>query len=309
MKEKIIAVVLTRNRKKLLLECLNGLLNQSRKPNKIIIIDNHSTDGTEDSLKKKYLKNKIIDYKRLVKNMGPSGGFNEGIKMAYEKKANWVWVMDDDSEPQKDCLQELINANLFLKKENEPIGFLASCVYSPQGNIMNLPKISNKISPITGEPSSPQYLDKGLIKIENATFVSVFFSRDFIRKKGYPIKEMFIWGDDTEYTYRASKDHSCFLVGKSKSLHKKTNGKLTTILEENRKEIVKLYYLFFRNNMYAIVRYESKLYLIRTLANWLILKPLRCLISPPYGIRKARSVFFGTLAGLFFRPKIEVPKG
>ena len=44
---QIVAVVVTYNRKQLLLECLTAILSQSMPVHKLIIIDNASTDGTE----------------------------------------------------------------------------------------------------------------------------------------------------------------------------------------------------------------------------------------------------------------------
>ena len=49
--KKIVAVVVTYNRKKLLKENLNALLNQSYKDFDILLIDNASTDGTKEYVK------------------------------------------------------------------------------------------------------------------------------------------------------------------------------------------------------------------------------------------------------------------
>ena len=48
-------VVVTYNRKEILVECLEAIINQSYKVDKIIIIDNNSQDGTELYLKEKGL--------------------------------------------------------------------------------------------------------------------------------------------------------------------------------------------------------------------------------------------------------------
>ena len=40
------AVIVTFNRKKSLKKSINSILNQSIKPNNIVLIDNNSTDGT-----------------------------------------------------------------------------------------------------------------------------------------------------------------------------------------------------------------------------------------------------------------------
>lgn len=48
MKEKV-AIVVTYNRRDLLIECVNALLNQTEQVD-IMVIDNASTDGTEGAL-------------------------------------------------------------------------------------------------------------------------------------------------------------------------------------------------------------------------------------------------------------------
>lgn len=45
--DKVIALVVTYNRKDLLIECLESLISQTYKIDKIVVINNCSTDGTE----------------------------------------------------------------------------------------------------------------------------------------------------------------------------------------------------------------------------------------------------------------------
>ena len=52
-KETICAVVVTYNRKELLIECLEALLKQTRQLDGIYIIDNSSKDETPELLKEK----------------------------------------------------------------------------------------------------------------------------------------------------------------------------------------------------------------------------------------------------------------
>ena len=49
--EKVIAVVVTYNRQALLSECITALRKQSRPLDAILVINNGSTDGTEDWLR------------------------------------------------------------------------------------------------------------------------------------------------------------------------------------------------------------------------------------------------------------------
>ncbi len=102
-KDTTCAVVVTYNRKELLIECLESLIEQSRTLDAILIIDNASTDGTPELLlKNRYIdhlppmdlqepyeltsnKNQIpIHYIRMHINTGGAGGFHEGLKRAYD---------------------------------------------------------------------------------------------------------------------------------------------------------------------------------------------------------------------------------
>ena len=50
--EKVIAVVVTYNRQSLLSECINALRSQTRRLDAILVVNNGSTDSTEEWLKK-----------------------------------------------------------------------------------------------------------------------------------------------------------------------------------------------------------------------------------------------------------------
>ena len=77
----ICAVVVTFNRKELLLECLDALLKQTYALNKIYLIDNNSSDGTYEILHGNgYLEHPQIVYEKLSENLGGAGGFSRGLQ-------------------------------------------------------------------------------------------------------------------------------------------------------------------------------------------------------------------------------------
>ncbi len=105
---KICTVIVTYNRYELLKECLDSLLNQTYKTD-ILIVNNASTDGTDIKIKTDgYLKNENIIYKELDKNLGGAGGFSFGVKFALDNNYDYVWLMDDDAEPELNTLEGLI---------------------------------------------------------------------------------------------------------------------------------------------------------------------------------------------------------
>ncbi|MEE0404338.1 glycosyltransferase, partial [Megasphaera elsdenii] len=117
----VAAIVVTYNRKNLLLENIKHLLDQNKKDIlDIIIIDNASTDGTREALNKFIVNQKII-YKNTGANLGGAGGFQFGIRYAAEYGYDFVWIMDDDCMPKPDALEKLLTAD---KKLNHTYGFL-----------------------------------------------------------------------------------------------------------------------------------------------------------------------------------------
>ena len=218
-KNKIAAVVVTYNRKELLKECLDALLNQIYPLDSIILIDNSSTDGTPEFLKEGgYLNNSKIDYVRLPENTGGAGGFYEGVKRGYEKGYDWLWLMDDDAEPKKDAMERLSE---YFNEDN--LSALAGSVILTSGVISYSHRGSidlNCMFPIIQKPLESKSYRSNNIEIDMASFVGILVNRKAIQKIGYPKKEFFIYGDDLEYCIRLRQVGKILLIPDSVIVHK-----------------------------------------------------------------------------------------
>lgn len=180
----IYAVVVTYNRKMKLKSNIDALLGQSLQPDIIMIVDNASTDGTQDFIEQEFPDNPRIIYKRLNQNTGGAGGFYSGTKFAFESGATWVWMMDDDCIPDQNCLKTL------MMGVNNPRD-----VYSPI--ILSLEDKKTVLWGIKAKPMS------GLHEGYSLPFNGFLAHRETIREIGFPEKRFFIYGDDTEYNLRA----------------------------------------------------------------------------------------------------------
>lgn len=242
---KITAVVVTYNRKALLQECLDSILSQTRKVDSVIVIDNASTDGT-DKLFGSGAKYDFpgVDYRKMDSNLGGAGGFYEGIKASYKSNTDWVWIMDDDTIPTETALQEFCKSLEVI--EDDP-SFLASSVFGINKEPMNVPELDNRRSE-NGYQDWYKYLDKGILKIENATFVSLLINRKAIEKVGFPYKNLFIWGDDKEYTLRLSRYYGpAYMCGNSIVVHKRLIAKRISIENAEDPKRIDQYYYNYRN--------------------------------------------------------------
>lgn len=262
--DNIYAVVVTYNRKDILTKCIDAILTQTHPVSKLVIIDNNSTDGTEKYLKKEgYIgsepvkdnTDKIV-YKKLPQNIGGAGGFHEGMKAAREEDADWIWIMDDDVIPEKNCLEELVAAR---GRINEDVSFLASSIRGTNGEAMNVPKITRK--QFMHYTDWYKYLDSGIVQIVKATFVSLLINGKAVKKCGLPWKEFFIWGDDSEYTQRIIRDYGpAYMVGKSKALHLRASANELSLVKETDVKRIPMYFYYYRNNLIVFREYETVLY-------------------------------------------------
>lgn len=180
---KIAAIVVTYNRLGYLKECVAALRKQTYKNMDIVVVNNGSIDGTKEWLdgEKKLIR---IDQE----NCGGAGGFYAGMKYGYDNGYDAVWMMDDDGLPDLNQLWELVRisykheldyANALLLNKDNPRQLCAGGEY----NIEEYKRV--------------EYLP-GFVLPFNGTLIK----RRVIEKVGFIKKEMFIWGDEREYTAR-----------------------------------------------------------------------------------------------------------
>lgn len=87
---KYAEVIVTYNRKKLLKENIEALLNQTFKDHDILIVDNNSNDGTKEMVAE--IQDKRIKYYNTEKNLGGAGGFAFGLRKAIELGYLYAWM-------------------------------------------------------------------------------------------------------------------------------------------------------------------------------------------------------------------------
>lgn len=250
----IIAVILTFNRKDLLECSLAAVMAQTRACDQVLVVDNASQDGTSEMLAER--DDPGVTAYRLSCNRGAAGGFNAGFRLAYQHGADLVWMMDDDVIPNPDALERLLDAGSLLRSLDIRHSFLISTAFSESGAVTNTPTLSLKLNRI-GYREWPGLLAYGLVPVDRATFVSILVPREVLLEYGLPLSEMFIWGEDAEFTLRIARQYPGYLVGNSRVVHlRQEEGPLSIIKETNP---VRLGYFKnrYRNNIYIIRKHYA----------------------------------------------------
>lgn len=233
----ITAVVVTYNRRDLLEECLAALAAQTRRLDRILVVDNASSDGTPDLIRSAYPH---VDLLALSENEGGAGGFHEGMKRAHSGGAEWLWLMDDDTIPHPDALERLLAAEERLPQR--PAVLASKSVWN-----------DGRMHPMNTPGPDRDRMDRvlmgveaGLVAVNSATFVSLLVHRSAVDGHGLPHKHFFIWSDDIDYTTRVLRDRLGFLVPDSVVHHKTKTAHTAMSAAPDR------FYFHVRNTLFMI---------------------------------------------------------
>ncbi|MBO0826099.1 MAG: glycosyltransferase, partial [Actinobacteria bacterium] len=212
-RDRVIAVIVTHNRRDLLLEALAAVRAQQRPPDEVIVVDNASADGTADAVRAAYPEVKLAE---LGANYGGAGGFAYGMAKALAGGADAIWTMGDDTMPEPGALAALLTAR-HCYGEGIPT-IIASRVRWTDGRLhpMNTPRRK----PMATAAEVTAAAACGCVPIRSASFESVLFDATACRSRGLPKADFFLWNDDFEFTTRLLRGNTGLLCPASVVVHK-----------------------------------------------------------------------------------------
>lgn len=262
--KKIIAVVVTYNRPFLLCRCLIAINNQTKKTDRIIVIDNNSTENCQAVFQKFIFNNKIefnvpITWIKLNENIGGAGGFSVGIQEAYKLKPEFIWLMDDDGYPEKNCLAVLLslsNKKLFIG----PI-----VIDDKGGNDLSFPlRKPGSLRTIRTKKDFDRFFRKeeNLVTGILLPFNGVLLPTYKLEQIGFPIRDFFIWGDEVEYTKRFLKSGGKIGIAKNAiffhpSYNKVQSKMILGLFSYNDTDSELKLYCYCRNKIYIYRNYSE----------------------------------------------------
>ena len=283
---KIVAAVVTYNRHQLLGRCIDRLQSQTRPLDQIIIINNSSTDGTEDMLRARGVS--FI----TQENTGSAGGWARSIQYAMDEGYDAVWLMDDDGYPQEDALAALENrmapdvacASSVVLREDKPTHLVFAMPLLDKGGLPVIFGAPRKVSTL----AELRVLAPGgvypFVHLFNGALVSVATAR----KVGNVNQDFFIFGDEVDYFFRLRAAGRVISVLDSAQLHPDVSRRPYTP--------VKIYY-YIKNTLILNARYFNA----ARLRNLLTIAAALGRTANRNGLAGALSYPFGANAAMFYR--------
>ena len=239
----IIAVVVTFNRLELLKRTVASL-RANRPVDRIVVVNNGSTDGTYEWLEEAK-DNQLTPVHQ--NNVGGSGGFSRGMDEALRMGADWIWCMDDDVFPHADCLEHMLpltaGENVALVAPRRLMegkvftnDFTAYDFVHPfrslyKGKLRKLPPADSPVA------------------IAGTAFEGPLIRAEAVRRIGLPNKDLFIFCDDTDYCLRLYLAGYAMTTAPQALMDKQRFFSADSWAERNRKKKWKRFYQV-RNSTY-----------------------------------------------------------
>lgn len=259
----ISVIIPTCNRKEYLDKAIETVLSQTYKNVEIIIIDDASTDGTEEYINKKYEENLNIKYYRNKTNMGAGNSRRIGYRKTL---GDYIVFMDDDDYYTN---LEFFESAIKIFKDESNISFVSSSSIIEYVNenrkeesLMNISKRINNI----------EYLSSFQRKYmkSNSTFTTVF-CKDCLEMAN--IEDVKMLNDSSIYL-RALLTGDAYILKAISGTYRVHSNNISTNLSvefiiENLEEKNKVYQEIIKRNLLEFPEKWLEEQIILTISFWL----------------------------------------
>lgn len=197
---------------------------------RFVIVDNASSRASRNALEVLARSGPGIEYIRNERNLGSAGGYTQGLKHALaDDGTDFIWLLDDDNEPQPGSLAALLDAWRAVDGEKRPdrISLLSlrpdRAVYQravaerkpdralgPRNSflgfhVQTMPRaLLDRMFRKQGVPGGGDE-DPVQGSVSVAPYGGMFFRKDLLDVIGFPNIAYFLYADDHEWTYRITR--------------------------------------------------------------------------------------------------------
>ena len=211
---KVAVILINRNGYSLTEACVRSLVETGYPGLLTVIVDNGSKQSDLDQLAELARREKSVVVHPLGHNAGFTKANNAGIRLGLEQQADYLWVLNNDTEVRQDAVDLLLRAFTEHKLDGKSTILSSIITYADNDNIwcnglrdmawFNFPRSVDKGRPAV-EVARPGVV---LQAAQYSVGCSMFFTREFVAAHGLMDEDFFIYYDDLDYSLGC---HNVFL--------------------------------------------------------------------------------------------------
>jgi GT2 family glycosyltransferase len=215
----VVAIVVNWNGRELLEPCISTLLASTYPNLSVVVVDNASTDGSQDFVRSHFPTVRLLANDR---NLRFAGGANTGVRLALDENADYVLVLNNDTEMAPETVAALVAA----ARERPRAAFLGPMIYYADAPT-TIWSFGGKVSYWTGnirhvgirEVDRGQYAQ--VLDVDYLTGCALMGSTAAIRAIGLMDEDYYMYNEDTDWCVRARElGYSVLAVPGAKVWHR-----------------------------------------------------------------------------------------
>ena len=195
---KVAIIILNWNNFEATSDCLKSLENIEYPNYQVIVVDNGSTDGSRERLVKEF------EWPRIIlngENLGFSAGNNVGIKEALSDGADYVVLLNNDTNVQNTFLTPLVRA-----AESEKDIVISGGIIREMGSDDIWYSGGEFCQPLVRAVNDKSEPEDDIIETDHVTGALMCISAKYLKEYGLLDESYFFSFEDTEICYRARQN-------------------------------------------------------------------------------------------------------
>ena len=195
---KVFIVVLNYNGKAVIKKCLTSLFKLDYPNFEVVVVDNNSTDGSLEIAKGCFSRANFI---KNAENLGYAAGNNIGVRFSLERMADYVLLLNNDTEVENDFLAKLVE----VAESEEKIGIISPVILDGRtkevwfsGGEILWNKMSSRHK--QNIPAEDYY------ESEFITGCSMLVKASVFREIGLVDEDYFLYWEDADFSLRAKNN-------------------------------------------------------------------------------------------------------
>ena len=213
----VYVIVVNYNGVKYLKTCLFSIEKQTYPNYETIVVDNASTDNSEEYVRQHFPK---ITFIQAQRNLGFAEGNNLAIKLALDQKADYVFLVNNDTEFAIDLVEKLIKT----AERDDSIGIVGPAVFDLK-NKKSLQEMGMAIDKFGYALALKNLSDKDCVFFVSGC--AIMIKSELISRMGFFDESYFMFAEDLDLCWRSRLAGYRIIVNENARIYHASGGSIS----------------------------------------------------------------------------------